>query len=111
MHQSNTCNTAQTQFAMQLAMLTKEGSFLIYTRLLKIDFGYHPDNVRLLGKGKTFEDDLGLLTMITMFNLTNLEKCKINLKESTKKQMESICVSLSRIKLYLDGGTVPYFEF
>ena len=28
-----------------------------------------------------------------MFNLTNLEKCKIDIKESTKSQMESICVS------------------
>ena len=41
-------------------------------------------------------DDIGLLALITMFNLTNLEKCSIDISEKTRKQMESISVSTGR---------------
>ena len=41
-------------------------------------------------------DDIGLLALITMFNLTNLEKCSIDISDKTRKQMESISVSTDR---------------
>ena len=42
------------------------------------------------------KDDIGLLALITMFNLTNLEKCSIDISDKTRKQMESISVSTDR---------------
>ena len=43
------------------------------------------------------KDDIGLLALITMFNLTNLEKCSIDISEKTRKQMESISVSTDQV--------------